>query len=268
MDLETFCRLREIVYENSGIYLNETKHSMVSSRLAKRMRLLGLSEAEQYLQYLIRDKTGSEIVHLLDVISTNVTSYYREKDHFEFLGESISELIKKGQHRIRIWCAAASTGEEAYSIAMTSVLASQESVADVKILATDISTRALLKAQKGTYEADLMDTVPQYLRKRFYERHCEGTQSFYTAKAPLKKMISFRRLNLSKTPFPMKGPLDIVFCRNVMIYFSQQVRSALIDEIHRLLRLEGFLITGHAESLTGLNSPFKCIRPSIYQKTA
>jgi len=266
MDAETFCRLREIVYENSGIYLNETKEAMVLSRLAKRMRQLNIHEPVSYLEYINSDKTGNEIIQLLDVISTNVTSYYRECEHFDFLAEKVLHWTKLGRRRIRIWCAAAATGEEAYSIAMTSINAAHDMDADIKILATDISTRALSKAQNGSYQADLMNNVPRSYKEKYFMQTHDSNQVFYTARPSLKNIIIFRRLNLFKPPFPMKGPLDIVFCRNVMIYFSQQVRTALISEIYRLLGTDGYLITGHAESLTGVKSSFKCVTPSIYQK--
>lgn len=266
MDSKTFQKFREIVYKNSGISLNESKKSMVSYRIAKRMRVLNMTDPKQYLRYLTRDKSGGEIIRFLDVISTNVTSFFREHEHFEFLGEVVSEWINKGKKKIRIWSAASSTGEEPYSIAMTVLVASSVKNIDIKILATDISTEALIKAQAGKYEAEIMEKVPQSLKRKFFFTKEEEDETFYIARDFLKRLIIFRRLNLSKTPFKMRGQLDVVFCRNVMIYFDEKVRSKLVSEIYRLLKTDGYLFTGLAESLTTLNTDFKCIRPSIHKK--
>jgi len=149
---------------------------------------------------------------------------------------------------------------------MTLLLASAERNTDMKILATDISTRALAKAQSGRYEADIMEKVPQHLIQRFFINKKEDGNKYYIAKDCLKKMIVFRRLNLAKPPFPIKNVLDMVFCRNVMIYFNTDIRTKLVSEIYRLLKPEGYLITGHAESLASTKTDLKCIRPSFYQK--
>ncbi len=266
MDTKTFQKFREIVYSNSGINLSSSKEAMVSSRVSKRMRELGITEPHHYLHYLLKDDSGDEIIKFLDVISTNVTSFYREQEHFEFLAEVASQWIHNGQSSVRIWCAAASTGEEPYTIAMSLLSAAGDKDVDIKILATDISTRALAKAQTGKYSSATMTAVPKHYRKKYFFVHKEGDQTFYIAKDVLKSIIVFRRLNLSKPPFPMKGPLDTVFCRNVMIYFDNQTRAKLIAEIDHLLKTEGYLITGHAESLTSIQTNLQCVRPSVYQK--
>jgi chemotaxis protein methyltransferase CheR len=266
MDQRTFQQLRKIVYENSGINLNDSKVAMVTSRIAKRMRVLGIKSPEDYLKYLTADQHGEETTNFLNVISTNVTSFFREHQHFEFLGENVSEWLNNGRKKIRIWCAASSTGEEPYTIAMTLLLASTVRNADMKILATDISTMALAKAQAGIYDAEAMDKVPQNLKERFFITRTEADKKYYIANDCLKKMIIFRRLNLSKTPFPINSLLDVVFCRNVMIYFNAETRTKLVSEIFRLLRPEGYLITGHAESLASTQTKLKCIKPSYYQK--
>lgn len=266
MDHQTFDKFREIVYANSGIALNDTKHAMVSARIAKRMRRLGLGTHQQYLQFLLRDEGGNEITHFLDVISTNVTSFFREPSHFDFLANAAGTWLARGKHKIRIWSAAASSGEEAYSIAMTLLDACGGRAADMRILATDISTSALAKAQAGLYPAMTIDGVPAAFRKRFFVREKNHTEVLYRVHEQLKKMIVFRRLNLSCPPFPMTGQLDMVFCRNVMIYFDNSVRHRLVSEIYRLLNPSGYLLTGHAEGLTSIQTALKCLEPSIYQK--
>jgi len=266
MDHQTFNKFREIVYANSGIALNETKEAMVSARISKRMRVLGLETHQQYLHFLLQEESGNEITHFLDVISTNVTSFFREASHFKFLALIVAKWITKGKNKIRIWSAAASTGEEPYSIAMTLLEAASGHNLDMRILATDISTSALSRAQKGVYSSSVLDSVPDLLKRRFFIRHKHNNDIVYEANDLLKNMIVFRRLNLSKPPFPMTGRLDLVFCRNVMIYFDNSVRTRLVNEIYRLLNPSGYLLTGHAEGLTSITTELKCLEPSIYQK--
>ncbi len=265
MDSATFERLRTIIYDSSGISLRETKEAMVSARIAKRMRALGLETHEQYLRVLEHDD-GGETTRFLDVISTNVTSFFRESQHFDFLRDVLTARQRSGISKIRIWSAAASTGEEALSAAMVAWDVFGARPVDCKILATDISTRALVKAQQGIYDELQMENVPEQLRRRFFVRMRDGNVTRYRACVELMGRIVYRRLNLSRPPFPMRGPLDVVFCRNVMIYFDNEVRNRLIKEIYRLLQPGGYLFTGHAESLNSLKTDFVCIRPTIYQK--
>jgi chemotaxis protein methyltransferase CheR len=266
MDQSTFQKFRELIYDSCGINLNESKEAMVSSRIAKRMRLLGITSHKEYLKYLLNDQNGDETIKFLDVISTNTTYFFREHTHFDFLQQNINDLINEGQKKIRIWCAAASTGEEPYTIAMIVHSAAANRLTDMKVLATDISTKVLHIANEGKYEIEKIEKVPVQLRQKYFIAQKESDKKFYYAKDTLKKIILFRRLNLSKPPFPMKGPLDLVFCRNVMIYFDKDVRQKLINEAYRLLKRGGYLITGLSESITGLQSNFKCIRPSVYKK--
>jgi len=266
MDHQTFNKFREIVYDNSGIALNDTKEAMVSARIGKRMRILDFDTHQQYLDFLLSEKSGNEITHFLDVISTNVTSFFRESTHFDFLASVMSKWIEKGKQRIRIWSAAASTGEEPYSIAMTMLETSGSRNIDMRILATDISTCALATAQKGVYPSSTLEGVQDAYKKRFFVAEKKQGDFFYQANNQLKNMIVFRRLNLSSPPFPMTGQLDMVFCRNVMIYFDTHVRTRLVNEISRLLKPSGYLLTGHAEGLTSIKTELKCLEPSIYQK--
>ena len=266
MDSITFERLRALVYENSGISLKETKEAMVSARLAKRMRTLGISTHKQYLRYLEQDDSGNEITRFLDVISTNVTSFFRENQHFDFLKTILLQWLADGKTRLRVWSAATSTGEEALSIAMTIVDIIGERLYDFKILATDISTGVLARAQQGLYETTQMENVSEALRRRFFVPVKTPGGAGFQARKELMQHIVYRRLNLSRPPFPMRGQLDIVFCRNVMIYFDDVTRKNLVEEIYRQLLPGGYLFTGHAESLNSLKTDFTYIRPTIYQK--
>jgi chemotaxis protein methyltransferase CheR len=266
LDRETFDALRQHVYRCSGISLSEQKESLVGARIAKRLRSLGLQNYREYLQYLEADTSGEETVQMLDVISTNVTSFYREPDHFTFLNDAICKWQAEGQTRFRLWCAASSTGEEPYTISMTLQETPGARQCDMKLLATDISTRVLAHARKGTYAEKNMQGVPLPLRERYFQKGKAAEGVTYTARPEIANRIVFSRLNLSTPPFPMKGPLDVIFCRNVMIYFDNHVRGKLLEEMYRLLKPGGYLIVGHAESLTGLMSRFKAVRPSAYIK--
>lgn len=266
MDHETFDKYRTLVYEHSGITLAEGKQALVTARVSKRMRELGISCHRQYLDYLQTDNTGEELVSFLDVISTNVTSFYREAAHFDFLTDAIRKWVDQGQRRFRLWSAASSSGEEPYTLAITALEATAGSNVDLKILATDISTRMLRKCWDGVYSEERVKTVPADLRQKYFTVERNGSEKLYTVKDSLRNVLVFKRLNLSQPPFPMKGPLDAIFCRNVMIYFDNQVRSRLLQDQYRLLKKQGYLMVGHSESLTGLVSSFRSVRPSIYTK--
>lgn len=266
MNKKTYDTFRRIVYEKSGISINENKEALLTARVGKRMRELSIQDAREYLDYVLSDQTGEEIVHLLDVISTNVTHFFREPDHFEFLAARFSEWLNKGQRKFRIWSAACSSGEEPYSIAMTLLETQNGCKTDLKILATDISTRILAKSTNGSYDVKKMENVSPLLRERYFDKQGRSENAVYTVKRQVKERILFKRLNLSEVPFPMKGPMDVIFCRNVMIYFDNQVRKILLDEFYRLLKPEGYLMVGHAESLTGMLGGFKPVMPSVYVK--
>jgi len=268
MDRRTFNKFRELIYHLSGISLSENKETLVSCRVNKRMRALNIGRMKDYLKYVLRDETGEEIVHLLDVISTNVTHFFRELDHFDFLQTKVSEWALDGLRRLRIWSAASSSGEEPYSIAMSVLEVLGRQSIDVRILATDISTRVLRRAAEGIYEGKTLEKVSAAHKERYFVRMAtpRGAPRRYRVTPLLRNMVVFERLNLSQPPFPMSGPFDVIFCRNVMIYFDDEVRKRLLEDMYRLLRSDGYLFVGHAESLTGLISDFKIAGSSIYVK--
>lgn len=261
LDEATFIALRELVHEKSGIYLKGDKQTLVSTRLSKRVRELRLPSYRAYLQRLREDLDGSEMTMLLDLISTNVTSFYREADHFDVVRMAVAEWKAAGQNRFRLWSAASSSGEEPYTLALTMLEAAGKGC-DVKILGTDISTRILRKAMAGRYPERVVEPVPELLRRRHFRR--EGSE--YVVSEQLRDMVMFRQANLSNLPTPVKGGLDIVFCRNVMIYFQDDLRRGLVQEFYRVLKPGGYLIVGHSESLVKLQGDFELVRPSVYRK--
>lgn len=266
IDAKLFDEFRSIIYNKSGISLGPHKIALLSSRLNKRLRILDMPDYRAYLEYLQNDTSGEEIVLFLDAISTNTTNFFREAAHFELLTELLKTWYSQGQRRFRIWSAASSSGEEPYTIAMTVAESLNLNDVDVKILATDISTKILGIAQAALYDSDIERDVSPSLLKKYFIRHNHRSQHNYEVVDALKSLVHFRRLNLSSPPFPMKGPMDVVFCRNVMIYFDNPVRKRLVEDIHRLLKPGGYLLVGHSESLSGIKNDFKVVKPAVYIK--
>jgi chemotaxis protein methyltransferase CheR len=262
MDDGTFRCYASLIYTHSGIALGESKRELVKARVAKRMRALGIADYQDYYQYVIQDPAGEELALLLDVISTNVTSFFREGDHFDFISSAIKAWYARGQRKFRLWSAGCSTGEEPFSLAMTFLESLPGEKADIKILATDISRQALEIARTGIYEKKKLDQYPMQ-RDRYFK---SIGQSQVTVNNLLKHMVIFNYLNLQGKEYPFQGPFDAIFCRNVMIYFDDKGRSDIVNRFHKLLRPDGYLLVGHAESLVGMIKGFQYVRPSIYQK--
>jgi chemotaxis protein methyltransferase CheR len=266
MSRDSFDEFRSLVYSRSGITLGQGKEALVSSRVGKRMRQLGLGDFRSYLDWVKGEGGEDEMVQLLDAISTNVTSFFREPAHFDFIRGAMDGWLAKGQTRFRIWSAASSTGEEPYTLAMTLRECRFAPECDIRVLATDISTRVLKAAQEGIYPEAKMANLPAGYASRYFTKHRDRDSAVYSAGESLRSLILYKRLNLAFPPFPMQGPMDLILCRNVMIYFDNRVREKLLAEFHRLLKPGGYLLVGHSESLTGLSGGFKSIRPSIYRK--
>ena len=266
METVTYDKIRKIVYDKSGIHLREGKESLIHSRVGKRLRALGVKSIPDYLKYLDKDESGEEMIKFLDVISTNVTSFYREPEHFEFMRQVFMDWVNSGQRRFRFWSAACSSGEEPLTMAMTLLNSMLPYDIDAKILATDISTTVLEKSRNGVYPEKKVEGIPKKDKVKYFHKFSENGDTYYKAHSQLQDMIVYKRLNLISSPFPMSGPLDIVFCRNVMIYFDNKVRARLLAEISRLLKPGGILIVGHAESLTGQLCDLKNVKPSVYIK--
>jgi chemotaxis protein methyltransferase CheR len=265
LDRSTFERIRDIVYARSGIVLKDDKATLVAGRLGRRLRELGLDSPSSYLTYLEGDKSGGELTNLLDAISTNVTYFFREPDHFELVSQLHSRWMAAGQRRFRYWSAASSSGEEPYTLAMT-LHALGTSKLDLKILATDISTAILERAIAGVYPEKALAEIPRQLLVRYFRRQPGAGPDMYEVTDELRQLILFRHLNLAVFPSPLHGPLDIILCRNVMIYFDHTLRSRLVREFARLLKPGGCLIISHAESLVGMDVDLEMVRPSVYVK--
>ena len=257
-----FSRLKTLVHKLSGISLNPGKEALAVGRLRRRMRELGMTEIKQYLSAVEADASGNEATLLIDALSTNVTSFFRESGHFGLFAQFMAKRKAAGAKRIRIWCAAAATGEEPWTLAMLMRQAFPEPNADIALLATDISTRALATARQGVYERTSVGRLPEDLRRRWFTTNGQTC----SINDDLRPLITFNRLNLVRSPYPIRGPFDVIFCRNVMIYFELPERQAVVSEVERLLAPGGLFCLGHAESLAGLESTLVAYSAAAYLK--
>lgn len=263
---EEFQRFRTLIYDESGISLSDQKQTLLASRLSKRLRDLGLETFSAYYDHVTGDPSRDEFTRMLDLISTNKTDFFREPKHFEFLRDRILPDLAETK-RVRIWSSACSTGEEPYTIAMTLYEGVPDPARwDFKILASDLSTRVLAKAAAGVYDEERFRDVPAAVLQRHFLRGRGERAGVYKVKPHLAEMIRFRRLNLMDEQFPIKAPLDLVFCRNVMIYFDRPTQERLVNKFHRYLKPGGYLFIGHSESLQWVEHPFTSVAPTIYRK--
>jgi chemotaxis protein methyltransferase CheR len=261
-----FNAFRELIFEQAGISLSEAKQVLVQSRLAKRLRKLGLSDYRSYLE-LLKAPGSAELESFVNSLTTNKTEFFRESHHFEFLQQRVFKEIQEraacgGQRKVRLWCAASSTGEEPYSLAM-SLLETFGSASnwDLKILASDIDTEVLTKAACGSYGQMAME----YLDNRYQKKYFRQLGDQYVVHDELKRLITYRKLNLNNPPWPIHTQFDAIFCRNVMIYFDSPTQRRLIDNLVSLIRPGGYLMIGHSESLLGFSSRLESLGNTIYR---
>jgi len=262
-----FRAISTLVKSICGIDLHDGKKELVKARLAKRIRALRLKTFEEYIRFVRDDAGGNELTTMLDSLSTNLTFFFRESVHFEYLrSHAIPRLIQLRQpmRRLRLWSAGCSTGEEPYSLAMLLLEHFPELRGwDIRILATDLSTQVLAQAREGVYDAARVKQVPSPLAVKYFVPD-EKRERFRVCDEARAK-VAFARLNLMG-PWPMKGPFDVIFCRNVMIYFDKPTQETLVRRFHDLLSPGCLLMVGHSESLTGIVHSFQYVRPAVYQK--
>ncbi len=262
-----FQSIQTMVGRHTGIKLSEAKRDMVYSRLSRRLRALNIASFRDYCQMLEED-TGEELVQFTNAITTNLTSFFRENHHFEYLKNTLlPDLIKKNSssRRIRIWSAGCSTGEEPYSLAMTV----KESVPnadgwDIKILATDLDSNVLASAREGTYAIERIEGIDEKKRRRWFLKSKNNGSGVTRVIPELQKMITFKQLNLMNE-WPMKGPFDIIFCRNVVIYFDKPTQKILFGRYADLMSSDGHLFVGHSETLYRVSDNFDLIGSTIYK---
>ncbi len=269
-----FRRFRDLIYEECGINLVPAKKTMLASRLRKRLRALDMDSFGAYYEYVTSGKgrTG-ERVHMLDAVSTNKTDFFRESKHFDFLmKEALPCMVGSGNwrpgSRLNVWSAGCSSGEEPYTIAMVLAdFASRHRAGDFSVLASDISTLMLEIAQKGIYPESAVEPVPAAL-KRSYLMRGKGSQKGFCRVAPeLRSRVQFQRINLNNgRDFGIRTRMDMIFCRNVIIYFDRETQKALFEKFYAQLVPGGYLFIGHSETLHGINDRFEAVAVASYRK--
>lgn len=263
-----FDRIRNLAMKHLGIALADTKRELVYSRLTKRLRQFGMSGFSDYCNLLESGDTG-ELVHFTNAITTNLTSFFRENHHFEALAKSLlPELMKRKSRdrRLRIWSAGCSTGEEPYSIAMAVKEAiPQGSHWDVKILATDIDSNVLATASRGVYGLERVGNISRQRLRQWFMKGKGEHEGVVKVSSALQEMISFRRLNLMEE-WPVKGSFDVIFCRNVVIYFDKETQKRMFDRFAEKIDDHGYIIVGHSESLFKVTDRFDLLGQTIYRK--
>jgi chemotaxis protein methyltransferase CheR len=265
-----FLRLSEFIEGEVGIKMPANKRIMLEGRLRKRLKALKMSSFGEYIDHVF-DQDDGEIVHMIDVVTTNKTDFFREPEHFRYLQHTLVP-----RHRVdgwgidaplKLWSAAASTGEEAYSMAITMAeVRREEPRFQFRILGTDISTAVLHTAQKGVYPLNRITPVDAGLRNRYFLRSRDRDAALVRVRSELRRSVSFHRLNLMAPDYPIVDRFHAIFCRNVIIYFDRPRQISLLQRLHRFLVPGGYLFLGHSESLAGINLPFQSVAPTVYQR--
>jgi chemotaxis protein methyltransferase CheR len=265
---EDFTALRALVRKHTGISLSEAKRELVYGRLSRRLRALGLQSFSHYRQLLESDAQGEEMVEFTNAITTNLTAFFRESHHFDYLRDHVVlPLVKRGSgQRLRIWSAGCSTGEEPYSIAMTVREALPDGARhDIKILATDLDSDVLSRARSGIYAQDRIKALSAERVSRFFREQRAGGSVQYGVTPDLAELITFNQLNLMN-PLPMKGPLDVIFCRNVVIYFDKDTQRDLFRRYAQLQRPGSILFLGHSENMFNVSNDYTLIGKTVYRR--
>ncbi len=264
-----FFRLCRLVHSHAGILLTPQKKELVRARLLKLLRARSLNTFQEYYELVMADKSGAELSALLDALSTNMTSFWREPAHFHFLAKEILPSWNQGRSRpLRksLWSAGCSTGEEAYTMAMVILdTLAGEDLSGVKVYASDINTQVLAQAERGIYPLSRVEPLPADWQRRFFQKGIREREGYVRVKPEVRRLVHFFRFNLMN-PFPFREGLDVIFCRNVMIYFEKETQTQLVNKFYQCLKPGGYLIVGHSESLCNHRHRFTYVKPTIYRK--
>lgn len=265
-----FAKFSALIFSKTGIHLKPEKKELLNARLGKRLRATGLASFGKYYEHVVRDSSGAELIQLIDCVSTNFTSFFREQAHFDFLTATVLPRIIESRGRrsrpLTFWSAACSSGEEPYTLAMV-VADYMEKYPGMgfSILATDISTKVLAMAQKGVYSYDKVDKVPYPLLKKYFQKGVGKCSGYVKVKPELGRFVDYQRLNLMDS-FPWKEEMDVIFCRNVMIYFTRETQRELVEKFYYCLAPGGYLFIGHSESLSNISHRFQQAATTVYRK--
>ena len=265
MTSKHFATISKVIYEHAGIVLSEVKEDMVYSRLSRRIRRTGCRGFDDYLDMALKPE-GEEFTHFVNAITTNLTSFYREKHHFDFIEKSLIPALTADprRKRLRVWSAGCSTGEEPYTIAMT-LAGRVPKNWDTKILATDLDTNVVAHGNAGVYGMDRVDGLEKSILQKNFQQVQEDGRTKVQVKKELRDLVYFKPLNLLRQ-WPMKGPFDFIFCRNVVIYFDKPTQKVLFDRFADMLAPGGYLFIGHSESMYKLTDRFESLGNTIYRK--
>ena len=264
-----YTKLAQLVYRLAGIHLGAGKKELLRARLASRLRTVGCSDVKEYIRRLEDDSGGQELISFLDCITTNKTDFFREAMHFDFLVQDVLPQMDKlcqGNAPFRLWSAACSTGEEPYTLAM--VLRENPQFWErrgLSFLASDLSTKVLEKARQGVYALDRVASMPRQLLTRYFQRGANRWNGYVRVRPDLRSMVRYERINLMD-PFKLGEPFQVIFCRNVMIYFDKPTQERLVDKFYSCLVKGGYLFVGHSESLTGIRHRLGYVRPAVYRR--
>jgi len=256
-----FARVRALIYRQAGISLAESKQEMVYSRLARRLRAKGLNSFEDYLDGLESGRDSDEWEAFTNALTTNLTSFFRESHHFPILAEH----ALKSNKPLTIWCSASSTGEEPYSIAMTMCEAFNTLSPPVSIVATDIDTNVLDAGANGIYTADRLEKMSKDRVRRFFLKGTGSRAGMVRVRPELRQLITFKTLNLLSGSWPVSGPFDVIFCRNVMIYFDKPTQSKILSRFVPLMKPDGLLFAGHSENFMYVSDALKLRGKTVYE---
>ncbi|MBF0153884.1 MAG: chemotaxis protein CheR [Magnetococcales bacterium] len=268
-----FKRLSDFIYQQAGILMPASKKTMLTARIQKRLRTLHMHSFSEYVELVLDpQQKGEELVNFIDAVTTNKTDFFREPNHFEYLkGTVLPELVRTAgagtQRRLMVWSAACSTGEEPYTLAMV-IREFGETVTknfNANILATDLSTKVLKKASLGVYEMEKVAPVSMHLKKKYMLKNKNPHKPMVKMGQELRSMIRFQQLNFMDADYGLKERIDVIFCRNAIIYFDRPTTQAIVNKFCRHLLPGGYLFVGHSETLNNLKVPLVQVAPTIYQ---
>ena len=260
-----FERVRALIYQRAGISLAESKQEMVYSRLARRLRATGIQSFARYLDDLEAGRMGAEWEAFTNALTTNLTSFFREAHHFPLLADHLGGLRRREGGPITIWCSAASTGEEPYSIAMTACEAFNTLTPPVQVIATDIDTNVLATASNGVYPMERVDKVGAERLKRFFLKGKGANEGMARVRPELRKLVEFRQLNLLADDWPVSGAFDAIFCRNVMIYFDKNTQRKILSRFVPLMKPHALLFAGHSENFLYVSDSLRLRGKTVYE---
>lgn len=268
-----FNELVKLIYDKTRIQMTEHKRALVSSRITKRLRALKMNSFREYIEFLKNGADDDELTNFINAVTTNKTDFFRENKHFEYMKSTFlpnwEKAHKEGRvNNLRIWSAACSTGEEPYTIAMTlhEYFGDRYGKYDIKILASDIDTNVLAHGRAGIYKEETVDPIPDNILRKYFLKGTGQNEGFYKVKNILKKDLFFKQLNFKDSDFQIQTKFDLIFCRNVIIYFTKEFQTELFTKFYSYMKDESLVFIGHSETLFGISDKFKYLASNIYKK--